>query len=94
MKKKSEWQERVERKLRKGEPVIRPLARIQPDPQCRKCEGFGWVCENHRGKIWREVDGGCMCGAGAPCACNPMTIRIQKLTALGPLPGGPGGEKA
>jgi hypothetical protein len=39
--------------------------------KCTRCEDLGWVCENHLDKPWREGEGGCTCGAGAPCpACN------------------------
>ncbi len=44
--------------------------------RCKRCDGLGWVCENHTDRPWR--DGGsdradaCDCGAGAPCeVCNP-----------------------
>lgn len=36
---------------------------------CAICHGEGWVCERHPLKAWTE--GGCMCGAGMHCECNP-----------------------
>lgn len=40
---------------------------------CGKCDGQGWVCENHADKPWggmSERDDACSCGAGMPCKCN------------------------
>lgn len=40
---------------------------------CPKCEGWGWVCENHPDKPWGDLTLGpnsCACGAGMPCECN------------------------
>ena len=42
---------------------------------CEKCHGCGWVCENHPDRPWGGlVPGGCECGAGMPCECNPCAI--------------------
>lgn len=40
---------------------------------CNRCKDEAWVCENHADKPWSDsIDGGCTCGAGAPCPdCNP-----------------------
>lgn len=38
---------------------------------CPICDGFMWVCENHADKVWDTSAGGCECGAGMPCKCNP-----------------------
>lgn len=43
--------------------------------ECPKCEGCGWVCENHTEKAWGGLsssDATCNCGgAGQPCdSCN------------------------
>ena len=40
------------------------------NPDCPKCAGDGWVCENHPNKVWPS---GCSCGAGMPCECNLLT---------------------
>lgn len=40
------------------------------DLPCPDCKGELWVCENHPNMPWRRPNG-CMCGAGAPCKCNP-----------------------
>jgi hypothetical protein len=51
------------------------------DPQCKRCDGTGWVCASHRDKPWADgwrypgVAGkaGCRCDAGAPCPdCNDL----------------------
>lgn len=42
------------------------------DPNCKICEGDGWVCENHPDKAWKGGDG-CCGGAGMLCVCNPQT---------------------
>lgn len=39
------------------------------DPKCPTCKGIGWVCEAHPDKPWDRLQG-CVCDAGAPCACN------------------------
>lgn len=41
-------------------------------PGCEKCNGEGWVCENHDHAPWLEGDG-CCGGAGMPCDCNPLS---------------------
>lgn len=35
------------------------------NPDCKKCKGHGWVCENHDDRYWED----CCGGAGKPCAC-------------------------
>lgn len=42
-------------------------------PHCPRCQGSGWVCENHEDRPSDVVsDGGCSCGGAAvPCVCNP-----------------------
>jgi hypothetical protein len=36
-------------------------------PQCRRCRGVGWVCEEHPNKAWTGPKS-CQCGAaGMPC---------------------------
>lgn len=36
--------------------------------ECR-CNGTGWVCENHPAHEWGKCP---LCeGAGSPCICNP-----------------------
>jgi hypothetical protein len=46
--------------------------------KCTRCEDIGWVCEHHDHKPWREGEGGCTCGAGAPCpSCNVVTVDDQ-----------------
>ena len=39
------------------------------DPDCPRCLGTGYVCENHPDRVWWGVDeaNGCDCGAGMPC---------------------------
>lgn len=37
---------------------------------CNKCEGTGWVCENHLHERWEKESGETCCGAGVPCSCN------------------------
>lgn len=39
------------------------------NPDCPKCRGIGWVCENHPEMPWDDAIG-CTCGAGTPCPCN------------------------
>lgn len=43
--------------------------------KCPRCDGTGWVCENHRALPWNGTSDrkdACGCGAGAPCAvCVP-----------------------
>lgn len=61
-----------------------PLRRISEietaDPDCPRCEGLGWVCENHPDVPWAGMTGEPMCrgaegcgGAGMPCRCNPLS---------------------
>lgn len=44
------------------------------DPDCPSCQGGGIVCENHPHLPWDGIiQGGCGCGAGAPCPrCTPQ----------------------
>jgi hypothetical protein len=43
-------------------------------PNCKCCDGTGWVCENHQDRPWGDMSqrkDACNCGAGAPCPiCN------------------------
>jgi hypothetical protein len=42
-------------------------------PACPICLGTLWMCENHPTKPYSDtLKGGCMCGAGQPCKCNPL----------------------
>ena len=43
---------------------------------CQKCQGSGWVREDHEDRPSALVtDGGCACGGAAvPCVCNPQAI--------------------
>ena len=41
------------------------------NPECKICNGEGWVCEDHPQKAWDYGDG-CCSGAGMPCECNPL----------------------
>ena len=45
------------------------------NPLCANCDGEGWVCENHPEVPWSYGDG-CCGGAGAPCACNPLSDEV------------------
>lgn len=39
---------------------------------CEICHGLLWVCEQHPDSPWDDsIDGGCECGPGMPCVCNP-----------------------
>lgn len=38
---------------------------------CSACGGCRWVCESHPDKAW---PGGCACGPGMPCTCNPSAL--------------------
>lgn len=51
------------------------------DPNCKRCDGTGWVCENHPSVPWAGLTKEPMCrsgvegcgGAGDPCPdCNPL----------------------
>jgi hypothetical protein len=66
------------------------------NPDCTRCDGTGWVCENHMDKPW--ADGyrypgshdkpGCDCGAGAPCpSCNALAIDHGDLPLATPRSG-------
>jgi len=49
-------------------------------PDCERCKGDGWVCENHDDQPQCHDDCG---GAGMPCPdCNPMSI-VSKDNANG-----------
>jgi hypothetical protein len=54
-------------------------------PDCPKCLGIGWVCENHPDLAWSD-ELGCQCGAGMPCECNqadpPDTSEVMEETVL------------
>lgn len=43
-----------------------------PAFKCARCHDCGWLCENHpdtpSGLV---IEGGCECGAGMNCECNP-----------------------
>jgi hypothetical protein len=43
--------------------------------RCRRCDGGGWVCENHPDRPWDGTSSradACGCGAGDPCPdCQP-----------------------
>jgi len=51
---------------------------------CPVCHGFKWVCEDHKDKPWNED--GCMCGAGAPCVCNPQGEPMPGNTSVLSVP--------
>ena len=41
---------------------------------CERCDGTGWVCENHPDKPWEDSGSALSCdcgGAGDACDCNP-----------------------
>jgi len=65
------------------------------DPNCKRCGGCGWVCENHLDKPWADMmtgpmEGACNCGAGAPCpSCNALALDAGLLY---PDSDGKGGE--
>jgi len=44
---------------------------MNPDPNCKLCDGSGWVCEDHEDMAWKDGDG-CCGGAGEPCICHPL----------------------
>jgi hypothetical protein len=52
------------------------------DPDCQRCDGTGWVCENHPTVAWAGMTGEDMCGgaeycggAGMPCpTCNALAL--------------------
>jgi len=59
---------------------------------CGRCDGTGWVCENHPFRPWgpdsKRLDA-CDCGAGAPCPiCNTLNpclgdlVQAANLAAL------------
>jgi hypothetical protein len=49
-----------------------PHQRETMEANCQKCEGTGWVCENHPDLSFDHSDNSCKCGgAGMPCVCNP-----------------------
>lgn len=40
--------------------------------KCEICKGVLWVCESHPDSPCDDSeDGGCECGPGMPCVCNP-----------------------
>ena len=64
-------------------PVLRRIEDIETvDPNCKRCHGTGWVCENHVNKPWSDgwmfdpaTMSGCNCGAGAPCpSCDMLAL--------------------
>lgn len=68
---------------------LRRISEIETkDPDCRRCAGTGWVCENHINKPWADGPDydrdmrGCACGAGAPCpSCNALALEAHHATA-------------
>ena len=54
-------------------PTIEEIT--QGNVECLICGGWGWVCENHPGKVWDLS--GCECGAGMPCRCTPYALATQ-----------------
>lgn len=56
--------------------------------ECPRCEGVGWVCENHPDVPWpgmvsdeaerrhAELTGGCY-APGMPCACRPGAAAVR-----------------
>ena len=68
---------------------------------CPRCDGTGWVCENHHNRPWdgaSERADACGCGAGDPCPdCQPAAgqprvvddeaVRVE-LDVRGEVPGG------
>jgi hypothetical protein len=57
------------------------------DPDCPRCEGIGWVCENHPAVPWAGMTGEPTCrgnegcgGAGMPCPdCNELARAVETL---------------
>lgn len=44
------------------------------EERCLRCDGEGWVCENHPDQPWYGGTPDCCGGAGAPCPdCSPFT---------------------
>lgn len=68
----------------------------QPEkPHCDHCHDALWVCENHTDKPWsKKIDGGCQCGAGAPCpVCNDGLQRGDGFDyVLASVSGNPGAK--
>ena len=62
-----------------------PPEALTTETQC-KCQGTGWVCENHPEVSFPEgecEDGaGEPCGAGMPCSCNPRAKPIAGSTVI------------
>lgn len=47
---------------------------------CNKCNGTGWVCENHPDQEAHECK---FCGgAGEPCECNPEALMPPGTTVI------------
>lgn len=63
---------------------LRSIGEIETaDPNCKRCDGTGWVCENHPDVPWAGLTGEPRCrsnvegcgGAGMPCPdCNDLRI--------------------
>ncbi len=51
-------------------------------PDCRRCDSSGWVCENHDYIPWKGGDADCCGGAGAPCKdCNNVPNVMPRMEA-------------
>ncbi|SFH73923.1 hypothetical protein SAMN05216525_101594 [Bradyrhizobium sp. Gha] len=49
------------------------------NPNCRVCEGQGWVCEKHPQKAWTRT--GCQCAPVARCECQVALAKTTRLVA-------------
>jgi hypothetical protein len=56
-------------------------------PDCQRCHGKGWLCEEHAGQPWEHDN---CTGPGIPCECNPEEenppdFRVYAGPGSGPL---------
>ena len=49
---------------------------------CLRCDGCGWVCEEHQDTPWDHGARACPCGAaGQPCMCNRPGSGMPRMPA-------------
>lgn len=54
---------------------------VDPHPECKLCDGSGWVCEDHPSVAFE-----CPCGApGQPCECNTWPLDHPAFKGKGDL---------